>query len=202
MRVQKPGKRAIIVDNEIEAKQVKFQFKNYSEKIFDLTSGEIDYHRTRRNLLTVEQAKGLEISSVIAISGRMSMNKKYIAYSRALDELFIYDLELEIDESLSNEPDKTDDETQRNKKKEKKNKSNKPKVERDYTENEVRKFFEDKGLQVNDMRSSGGPLWVIGEQSEIKQYVDEACEKYGISGKYHSSKDIGHKSGWYSKTKK
>ena len=41
--------------------------------------------------MTVEQVKGLEFGTVFALSGRMSQNEKYIAYTRALDELFVFD---------------------------------------------------------------------------------------------------------------
>ena len=40
-------------------------------------------------ILTVEQAKGLEFDSVVAITDQMTKNEKYIAYTRALDSLMI-----------------------------------------------------------------------------------------------------------------
>ena len=46
--------------------------------------------------MTAEQAKGLEFETVFAVTGRMSENEKYIAYTRALDELYVYDEEIEL----------------------------------------------------------------------------------------------------------
>ena len=48
------------------------------------------------NVLTISQAKGLEFNTVFALSGRMSKNERYIAYTRALDELYVYDDELQL----------------------------------------------------------------------------------------------------------
>lgn len=168
-----------------------------------MTAGHFDFHRTRWNLLTVEQAKGLEFGTVIAISGRMTPNKKYIAFTRALDELFIYDLPLDIDQTMIEEPVKDDKRTE-------KKEDNKVRIKEekkapaiiDYSKSEVRRYFESKGLEINDMRARGGAFWVIGEQAKIKQFVDEACEKFGISGSYSSGKATGFRPGWYSKTKK
>lgn len=203
VNVHKPGIRAIIVNDADEAKQIKVQYSVFQDKIHDMTAGHFDFHRTRWNLLTVEQAKGLEFGTVIAISGRMTPNKKYIAFTRALDELFIYDLPLDIDQTMFIEPAKDD-------KKPEKKEENKVRVKEekkapaiiDYSKSEVRKYFESKGLEINDMRARGGAFWVIGEQAKIKQFVDEACEKFGISGSYSSGKATGFRPGWYSKTKK
>lgn len=203
VNVHKPGIRAIIVNDVEEAKQIKAQYSVYQDKIHDMTAGHFDFHRTRWNLLTVEQAKGLEFGTVIAISGRMTPNKKYIAFTRALDELFIYDLPLDIEQEIlvksikeSEKPDKKEDNKVRVKEKKK------APIIIDYSKSEVRKYFESKGLEINDMRARGGAFWVIGEQAKIKQFVDEACEKFGISGSYSSGKATGFRPGWYSKTKK
>jgi len=203
INVHKPGIRAIVVDNADEAKQIMSQYAVYQDKIHDMTVEHFDLHRTRWNLLTVEQARGLEFRTVIAISGRMTPNKKYIAFTRALDELFIYDLPLKIDPGIlvgpakeEKKPEKKSDEKVREK-----NEKRTPTAV-DYSKSEVRKYFEGKGLEVNDMRAGGGAFWVIGEQAKIKQFVDEACEKFGISGSYSSCKAIGFRPGWYSKTKK
>ena len=196
VNVHKPGLRAIIVNDVDEAKHIKRQYLLYQDKIHDMTVGHFDFHRTRWNLLTVEQVKGLEFCTVIAISGRMTPNKKYITFTRALDELFIYDLPLDIEQSIIIESSKDD-------KKPKKKTDNKIRTKEDkkapaiidYSKSEVRKYFENKGLEINDMRAKGGALWVIGEQSKIKQSVDEACEKFGISGSYSSGKATGFRAG-------
>ncbi len=204
MRVQRPGLCAIIVDDIYEAKQLLFQYAVYQSKIHDMTGENFDFHRTRWNLITVEQSKGLEFGTVIAISGRMTTNKKYIAYTRALDELYIYDDVLIIDQNVINEI--VDNEKQSKKKVKEDIRAREKKKKKgdivDYSQSEVKKYFESKGLEVNDMRAKGGYLWVIGEQAEIKQYVDEACEKFGISGSYSSGKATGFRPGCYFKTKK
>lgn len=203
INVHKPGIRAIIVNDVEEAKQIKNKYIAYQDKIHDMTAGHFDFHRTRWNLLTVEQAKGLEFGTVIAISGRMTPNKKYIALTRALDELFIYDLPLEIEQIKTTElikEDKKAENKQENRTRVKEEKKTPAII--DYSKSEVRKYFESKGLEINDMRARGGAFWVIGEQAKIKQFVDEACEKFGISGSYSSGKATGFRPGWYSKTKK
>ena len=44
----------------------------------------------------VEQSKGLEFETVFAVTGRMSENEKYITYTRALNELYVYDEEIKL----------------------------------------------------------------------------------------------------------
>ena len=63
------------------------------------------------------------------------------------------------------------------------------KVVKDYSNSEVRFFFEKKGLEVIDNRSQGGRLWVIGEKSDIRDTVNMAISMFGISGKYMSGKE-------------
>jgi len=203
VNVHKPGIRAIVVNDIYEAKQFKYQYAVYQDKIHDMTGEHFDFHRTRWNLLTVEQTKGLEFNTVITISSRMTPNKKYIAFTRALDELFIYDLPLNIDpEILTNSLNETNGSIVKTKNDAKSNKNKKTAAIIDYSKSEVRKYFEDKGLEVYDMRPKGGALWIVGEQSKIKQYVDEACEKFRISGSYSSGKTTGFRPGCYFKTKK
>lgn len=203
VNVQKPGIRAIVVNDITEAKTLLSKYAVYQNKIHDMTGGHYDFHRTRWNLMTVEQAKGLEFGTVIAISGRMTPNKKYIAFTRALDELYIYDELFEISEEILVEPSKNTLQLDKPKRKEEKPKKEKkaPAIV-DYSQSEVRKYFESKGVEVNDMRAKGGAFWIIGEQAKIKQFVDEACEKFGISGSYSLGKPTGFRAGWYSKTKK
>ncbi len=203
LNVQKPGIRAIIVNDENEARQILLQYAMFRDKIHDMTGEAHDFHRTRWNLITVEQAKGLEFGTVVAISGRMSPNKQYIAYTRALDELYIYGETLSINSELfevERKENKTDKKEVSPITKEPKEKKKSAIV--DYSQSAVREYFESKGLEVRDMRSKGGALWVIGEQAKIKQYVDEACEKFGIAGAYSSGKATGFRPGCYFKTKK
>lgn len=46
--------------------------------------------------MMVEQSKGLEFETVFAVTGRMSENEKYITYTRALNELYVYDEEIKL----------------------------------------------------------------------------------------------------------
>lgn len=200
--VPKPGLRAIIVDDTHEAKHILTQYVMFQNKIHDMTGNNYDVHRSRWNLITIEQAKGLEFATVMAISGRMTPNRKYIAYTRALDELIIYDELLHIEQNIFLE--KTIRKTRKLEKEMVEKGKNKKQVSQviDYSKSEVRRYFEEKGIEVNDMRSKGGALWIIGEQAKIKQFVDEACEKFGISGSYSAGKATGFKPGCYFKTKK
>ncbi len=55
----------------------------------------------RISVITVEESKGLEFDAVIAVDSQMTMNEKYISYTRALDNLIISDLpgsEIETEE--------------------------------------------------------------------------------------------------------
>jgi hypothetical protein len=78
-------------------------FREYSGKIKDLTGEDFSVHRTCWNLITVNDAKGLEFRSVVAISARMTENEKYIAYTRALDELFVFEQIVDVEKSLVKE---------------------------------------------------------------------------------------------------
>ena len=66
----------------------------------------------------------------------------------------------------------------------------------------MRKFFESNGLEVVDNREQGGRLWVIGEKIAIRNIVNAAIAKFGISGKYASSKETKNRNGWCTKTEK
>ena len=56
-----------------------------------MTNEDFSIHHTRWNIINIDDAKGLEFSSVIVLSGRMSRNQRYIAYTRALDDLYVYE---------------------------------------------------------------------------------------------------------------
>ena len=202
VNTKRPGLSAIIVDDVFEAKQIVSNYAIYDKKIHNMTEENHDFHRTRWNLLTVEQAKGLEFATVIVLSGRMTPNKKYIAYTRALDKLYIYDEPIEIKKIIIEDIDTNDKNNSIDEKKISKKKEKREKKTIDYSQSKVRNYFEDKGLEVNDMRDKGGYLWIIGEQVKIKQYVDEACEKFGISGAYGQGKATRFRPGCYFKTKK
>ena len=87
---QRVGLAAILVGDDKEARYLFNRFGAYENKFHDMTIEEFSLHRTRWNIINIDNAKGLEFSTVIVLSGRMSRNEKYIAYTRALDELFVY----------------------------------------------------------------------------------------------------------------
>ena len=93
---QKIGLSCIIVKDKDEAQVIKDLAGHFEARIHDMTSEVVELQKMKWNLVTVEQAKGLEFETVFAITGRMSENEKYIAYTRALDELYIYDQKISI----------------------------------------------------------------------------------------------------------
>ncbi len=96
---QKPqnvGLSCIIVKNKEEASTLINKVKSYKLKINNMTEEIVELQRNKWNLMTVEQAKGLEFETVFALTGRMSENEKYISYTRALDELYLYNEKIEI----------------------------------------------------------------------------------------------------------
>ena len=45
--------------------------------------------KTKINIMTVYESKGLEFTAVAVVDGDMSVNERYIAYTRALKELAV-----------------------------------------------------------------------------------------------------------------
>ena len=191
-----PGLSGIIVKDAEEAKTFLNQFHQSSQLIQDMTSDVVELDKNKWNLLPIEQAKGLEFSTVIAVSGRMSTNEKYIAYTRALDELYVYDLPITLVHGQRQEPVLVSEagSPSTNKRPRRLNST--------FADIGVKEFFEAEGLEVLDDRKRTGFLWVFGEKEEIKDYIDRATAKYNISGVYGSSKSTGFRAGWYTKTKK
>ena len=96
---QKPqnvGLSCIIVKSKEEADTLMAKSGTYVTRIHNMTGELVELQRTKWNLMTIEQAKGLEFETVFAVTGRMSENEKYIAYTRALDELYVYDKKIEL----------------------------------------------------------------------------------------------------------
>ena len=106
---QKPlknGLSCIVVKNKKEAETLIGKAGMYARRIHDMTTTATEIKRNKWNLMTAEQAKGLEFETVFAISGRMGENEKYIAYTRALNELYVYDEEIaliEYEEKVTDE---------------------------------------------------------------------------------------------------
>lgn len=197
------GLGAILVGDDLEAKYILDIFSEYEEKFHYITTEDVSIHHTRWNIININDAKGLEFSSVIVLSNRMSRNEKYIAYTRALDELFIYDKFIDV----TSYQDKNTNEkaVEKNRIPVMKVKDSTHKVyksHKEHVQSDVRNFFEAKGLEVIDKRNEGGRLWVIGDKEQIREIINEAIEKFKISGKYMSNKEIMNRSGWCTKTDK
>ena len=87
----KKGLSGILVKDRSEAEYVIQVVGSLANRIHDITDGGSILMQGKWNMLTIDQAKGIEFETVIAISGRMTKNEKYIAYTRALNELFVSD---------------------------------------------------------------------------------------------------------------
>jgi len=229
----KAGISSIIVKTEEEAIYLLQLSGSLSAKINDIVSEPSDLMSNKWNLMTIDQAKGLEFETVIVLSGRMTENEKYIAYTRALNELYIYDQVVDTPDTPKDKepavkkpgsekkPEKPAREKWKSGNKEKKTEDKKKKIivvkggvattkvlnkdkpiEQPASVLSLKEFFESAGLKTVDMRSKGGALWVEGSKEKIGEIVDEAVEKYNVSGAYALGKAIGYVEGWYTKSKK
>ncbi len=212
-KADKSGLCAIIVGNNLEAAYIKYVYSDYEKRINDMTGDDVTVNPAKWNLLTISQAKGLEFATVIAASGRMTENEKYICYTRALDKLIIFDQiltipdkktwiteeEIEDEDNGNNTDANINDEVKEISNQQKQEPNKKSSVSEKSI---VKDYFENQGFKVVDLRNKGGMLWVIGEKDKLKPYVDRAVKEYKIQGMYTTSKVIGFKSGWCTKTKK
>jgi hypothetical protein len=200
MDTQRAGLAAILVSNDAEARKILNMFSDYEQKFHDMTDEESSVHRTKWNIINVDDAKGLEFSSVIVLSGRMSRNEKYIAFTRALDDLYIYSGLLDITGFEKKPGSKlSKDENRSNIHGSKRGAEWNQK---DFSHSKVRMFFEENGFEVIDNRAYGGRLWVLGEKEKIRFVVNAAIAKFGISGKYATGKETKNRNGWCTKTEK
>lgn len=215
MDTQRVDLAAILVGSDAEARYLLDSFSNYTQKFHDMTDEEFSIHRTRWNIMNISDVKGLEFSSVFVLTGRMSANEKYIACTRALDELFVYSETLDVT-GYEKKPRKTSETKEMHdnaeepgkdipKQQTSEQKKSKHVVilnNKTHSNSQVRSFFEECGFEVVDKRDEGGRLWVVGEKTEIREFVNVAIAKFGISGKYATGKEIKHKNGWCTKTDK
>ena len=208
---QREGLSAILVGDDAEAKYLLAQFSAYERKFHDMTDDDFNIHQTKWNIINIADAKGLEFSTVIVLSGRMSRNEKYVAFTRALDDLYVYSGLIDTGRFEKKSTNKiiqfSDAKVKLSVLKKKQpqgfeSKHKSEKIKKDYANSEVKKFFEEKGLEVIDARDQGGRLWVIGEKASIRDIINIAISKFGISGKYASSKESRNQNGWCTKTDK
>ena len=67
----------------------------------------------------------------------------------------------------------------------------------------LKEYFESKGLNVVDKRSSGGCFWVLGNEETIQKYTDEASRLFEVSGCFcDGGKATNYKRSWYTKDNK
>ena len=202
-RPQNPGLSCIIVKNVQEAQSIMALSKEFSNRISNMTDVQTELQVAKWNLMTVEQAKGLEFETVFAITGRMDKNEQYITYTRALNELFVYDSKLaivEIEQKINTHPDIPEKSTSEMSKHVKRTKRSK--ASSGNASIPVSEFFKRSGFEVIDLRNKNGFLWVIGEKELLEDTVNQAIQQYGITGIYGSGKATNFKPGWYTKTKK
>ncbi len=77
----KKGLKAIICSEEVKAEYVRKSYNDIGAK------GKVS--RSKINIMTVYESKGLEFTSVIVVKKGMSESEQYIAYTRALNELAV-----------------------------------------------------------------------------------------------------------------
>ena len=78
---EKKGLKAVICSEKVKAEYVRKSYNDIGER------GKVS--RSKINIMTVYESKGLEFTSVVVINKGMSNAEKYIAYTRALNELAI-----------------------------------------------------------------------------------------------------------------
>ncbi|MBQ9728816.1 MAG: UvrD-helicase domain-containing protein [Clostridia bacterium] len=77
----KKGLKAIICTEETKAELLRKSYNDLAEK------GKVS--KTKINIMTVYESKGLEFTTVVVVPQGMSDSEKYIAYTRALKELAV-----------------------------------------------------------------------------------------------------------------
>ena len=208
---KRAGLSALIVKNWDEALYIKDMYPELMIKVNDMILEHNSIHRSRWNLLSVDDVKGLEFTNVIVFSGRMTENEKYIAYTRALERLCIYEGIVGDEPDTAGETGYTKEKsitvinkpvTEDSRELQPEHTHQKKNEKADTKDNSVYQFFKDRGLNVVDNRAKGGRLWVIGSQAQIGKHINEATELFGIMGQYGVSKEIDNKEGWSTKTKK
>lgn len=78
---EKKGLKAIICADGVKEKYLRKAYNDLTQK------GKVS--RSKINIMTVYESKGLEFTSVAVVTEGMSKSEKYIAYTRALNELAV-----------------------------------------------------------------------------------------------------------------
>lgn len=185
--------KAIIIKDAEQARWFLDHFPQEKGLIHDMISAESDIDEKKWNLMCVKQAKGLEFGIVIALSGTMTRNEQYIAYTRALDQLLVYEGKIsETGITKSTGHPKKSGATRTGHRKTRTVVIN---ANKNLT---VTDFFEDNGFRVIESlnRRSQRTLWVVGEKEELEPFAKIAQQKFGIEGAYTFSALTGYCNAW------
>lgn len=213
-----PGNRAIIVHTPENVTYVMNRYEQFKGYLNDMTTDGAALSQNAWNVMTVSQAKGLEFKRVIVLSYGMTRNERYIAYTRALDELYIYEARPETLATGQNDVivESAFKESGTVKKRQAETRTTTPKRQnpartsrgdgatsgQQLASSPVREYFERQGLEVKDLRSELGCLWVVGTRAELEPYVRTAMKEYRVTGKFIDvAAPIGNRAGWYTKSK-
>lgn len=212
-----PGIKAIIVKTAEEAAEIMKQYHQFAGYLNDMENANTDIRASAWNIMTVRQAKGLEFNTVIALSGNMTRNEKYIAYTRALDELYIYEKQIQIETipASGTNVDKIEKSTawlkeqqgsasagEREREKTNHHRSTTKKIVV-IRKSHLRDFLIQQGCVVKDLRSEGGCLWVTGSKKELAPIIKRVGSEFGVTGQFMTAaKPIGNKPGWFTKSNK
>lgn len=200
------GISAFLVKEADEAKFFKNHYRQFGSKLNDMSqqneAGSVAINQNRWNLMTIDQAKGLEFNTVIAVTGHMTEHEKYISCTRALDELYLFDFDFSIKGTSKYNNTRNPTPT------EKSSHSGTSKVKAAYqgqapsiANSPLRDFFISHGLKIRDERP-GSVMYVLGSKDEIGGIVDEARSKFGATGIYCRYPFQGAQYAWYTKSKK
>ncbi len=207
-----PGISCILVKDIEEAKTIKRWFSQYSMRISDMSSDAEQISTSKWNIITIDRAKGLEFGTVVAVSGRMTENEKYIAYTRALDELYVFETVIEgesgsnpIEEANNGDEKKNVEKPERpvRQKREKRPRVSATTDEIQVPDITLVEFLKSRKIDFIDARSKSNYLWIIGTKEAISDVVNEIISIYNISGTYSKGGKItGFREGWFTNSKK
>ncbi|MCR4716703.1 MAG: AAA family ATPase [Lachnospiraceae bacterium] len=201
----KAGNKAIIFKSRDEAKSFLMNDSVTSDRVNNVLASDGYLDGSRWNVITVDQAKGLEFGTVCVFAARMTTNEKYIAYTRALDELFICEEEIDISSVISKKRIDLDEQSVKNVP------VREPRVQRKKRKRKTAvkvkglnllQFYEQNGVDTIDLRNDSGYLWVVGKREEIADVVAESVRLYNITGEYSSSRKHRINEGWCTKSTK
>ena len=66
----------------------------------------------------------------------------------------------------------------------------------------LKEYFQSKGLEVIDKRSNNGCLWVVGDETKLKPYIEEVKKLYGAYGNFGAGRATKQRRGWFTKCAK